>query len=98
MAMGDQRLDIILYGATGFTGEHILKRLVDEKNITYGIAGRNQARMEKLLAKVGKKAGELEITYVGIQNMIYNQLYIETVVSCQVISHASYWTLFICAV
>ncbi len=50
-------LDVIIFGATGFTGKytvlHAVKLLSDLK---WGIAGRSQQKLESVLKEMGKKA------------------------------------------
>lgn len=55
--MGDKRYDIVLYGASGFTGVHILKRLIAEPNLTFAVAGRSKKRLEGALEEVGSLTG-----------------------------------------
>lgn len=53
----DRQLDIIIFGATGFTGKYTvlnaIKLLADFK---WGIAGRNQQKLEAVLKEMGEKA------------------------------------------
>ncbi len=52
--MVNKTYDIIVYGATGFTGQLICEYLnnhQDAKNIKWGIAGRNQQKLEKISNK-----------------------------------------------
>ncbi|VDM95626.1 unnamed protein product [Thelazia callipaeda] len=55
------RYDIVLYGASGFTGGYVLKLLVQEQeqqNITFAIAGRSDLRLKKLLESTGQEMGK----------------------------------------
>lgn len=60
--MSDERLDIIVFGATGFTGKYAVTevlRLAKEKgNLTWGISGRNKQKLDSLLDEVSKKTGK----------------------------------------
>lgn len=47
-------VDVVLYGATGHTGQLTAKALEDEK-VTYAIAGRDPGRLEKLSASLPSK-------------------------------------------
>lgn len=53
------RLDLIIFGATGFTGkrtvEELVKILKTKGPLTWGIAGRSKEKLEKVLEEVGKK-------------------------------------------
>lgn len=47
------RLNIIVFGATGFTGKIVARELVElakHESFSWGIAGRSQAKMDKVLA------------------------------------------------
>lgn len=52
-----RELDVVIFGATGFTGKytvlHAVKLLSDLK---WGIAGRSQQKLESVLKEMGKKA------------------------------------------
>ena len=46
--------DIIVFGATGFTGQQVAKYFQDKKiTHSWAIAGRNQAKLEKLADSIG---------------------------------------------
>lgn len=54
------RLDILIFGATGFTGLHCIpyiNKLSKEKgrNLTWGVAGRSEERLRKVLKDMGEK-------------------------------------------
>ncbi|KAM3716931.1 Lipid droplet localized protein [Dirofilaria immitis] len=52
------RYDIVLYGASGFTGAYVLKLLVEQQNqenVSFAIAGRNEARLKKLLENMSQE-------------------------------------------
>ena len=57
--------DIIVWGATGFTGRLVVEYLLEtygvDKTLRWAIAGRNQAKLEALKAEFGTTAGELAI-------------------------------------
>lgn len=56
-----QRLDFVIFGATGFTGQYTVLELIrisGQKPCTWGVAGRNKAKLTALLAKLGTKAGK----------------------------------------
>ncbi|XP_059479914.1 saccharopine dehydrogenase-like oxidoreductase [Neocloeon triangulifer] len=55
------RLDIIIFGATGYTGkvgiEEIIPLAKEKGGLTWGIAGRNQKKLQDALDDVAKKTG-----------------------------------------
>lgn len=54
------KLDIILFGATGFTGRHAVEALINiskEKGITWGVAARNKEKLTNLLKEISDKTG-----------------------------------------
>nr|XP_022910544.1 saccharopine dehydrogenase-like oxidoreductase [Onthophagus taurus]XP_022910545.1 saccharopine dehydrogenase-like oxidoreductase [Onthophagus taurus] len=71
------RLDIIIFGATGFTGRRIVPRLheilkKENLNLTWGIAGRSKNKLKEVLIeaeqKTGDKLDEIEIIEADINN------------------------------
>lgn len=57
-----ERLDIVLFGATGFTGKHaipILNRLAQarNRNLKWGVAGRSQVKLREVLLECQKQLG-----------------------------------------
>lgn len=70
--MAEGRLDIVIFGATGFTGQHVVKeaaRLSKVKGFTWGVAGR---RKEALEALVGDAGNSLFVTKCK-KNLVQNQ-------------------------
>jgi len=61
----EREFDIILWGATGFTGrlvaEYLLGRYGSGADLRWALAGRNQARLEAVRAGLGHAAAELPI-------------------------------------
>ncbi|KAJ8918083.1 hypothetical protein NQ315_011540 [Exocentrus adspersus] len=54
------RLDLLLLGATGFTGLHCIPYIhklskADGRNLTWGVAGRSEEKLKQVLEDVGKK-------------------------------------------
>lgn len=50
------RLDIIIMGATGFTGMHCIPQIHHiAKSASWGIAGRSEEKLQKVLEKMGKQ-------------------------------------------
>ncbi len=63
--MSERELDVIVYGATGFTGRLVAEYLVREydvdKDLRWAIAGRSKDKLEQLRAELGEKAAALPI-------------------------------------
>lgn len=58
----EDRLDIIIFGATGFTGLHCIPYVAkltksDGRNLSWGVAGRSEEKLKTILTDVGKKLG-----------------------------------------
>ena len=59
--MSSRPFDLILFGATGFTGRLVAEYLVQNANCRWAIAGRNKSKLEKLRSDLGLTAEELPI-------------------------------------
>jgi short subunit dehydrogenase-like uncharacterized protein len=60
MASEGKKLDVIIFGATGFTGKvavYEIVKLAKEKNITWGISGRNRNKLDNVLKEAEEKTG-----------------------------------------
>jgi short subunit dehydrogenase-like uncharacterized protein len=60
MASEGVKLDVIIFGATGYTGKiavYEIVKLAKEKNITWGISGRNGNKLHNVLKEVEGKTG-----------------------------------------
>lgn len=60
MASEGEKLDLIIFGATGFTGKiavYEIVKLAKEKSITWGISGRNRNKLDNVLKEVEEKTG-----------------------------------------
>lgn len=58
--MSAKRLDIVIFGATGFTGRVAVKEaasLSKKYNFTWGIAGRRQEALEAVINKFAPNSG-----------------------------------------
>jgi short subunit dehydrogenase-like uncharacterized protein len=58
-SQGD-KLDIIIFGATGFTGKvavYEIHRLAKEKGFTWGISGRSKNKLDDVLKELTEKTG-----------------------------------------
>lgn len=64
--MSERELDVIIFGATGFTGKYtVLKAVNLLKDFKWGIAGRSKAKLEKVLQEMGQKA-EADLSKIPI--------------------------------
>jgi short subunit dehydrogenase-like uncharacterized protein len=60
MASEGEKLDLIIFGATGFTGKvaiYEIVKLAKEKKITWGISGRSRNKLDNVLKEVEEKTG-----------------------------------------
>uniref|UniRef100_A0A1B6C8Z6 Saccharopine dehydrogenase NADP binding domain-containing protein n=2 Tax=Clastoptera arizonana TaxID=38151 RepID=A0A1B6C8Z6_9HEMI len=60
--MGLNKLDFIIFGATGFTGQFVvlkmLERAKNEENLTWGVAGRSDVKLKELLKSISDETGK----------------------------------------
>lgn len=58
---GDQKYDIVIFGASGFTGKFVVEevaRISDEEGgLTWAIAGRSMEKLQTVLANASKATG-----------------------------------------
>lgn len=56
------RLDLLVFGATGFTGKFVVREVTKlatvKGNLQWGIAGRNETDLKELLRTLSNKTGE----------------------------------------
>ncbi|EDW10260.1 saccharopine dehydrogenase-like oxidoreductase [Drosophila mojavensis] len=53
------RLDVVIFGASGFTGKHTVYEAISVlEGLRWGIAGRNREKLEEVLDEMGIKAGQ----------------------------------------
>lgn len=56
-----RKYDIIVFGASGFTGQFVVKEMIHFSqiyNLTWAIAGRNSKKLQTVLDNLCKKQGE----------------------------------------
>lgn len=56
------RFDIVIYGATGFTGKWVIRQLVNSDlfaDISWAIAGRSEQKLKQVLEELAKTTGDL---------------------------------------
>ncbi len=65
-AKGNREFDVIVYGATGFTGtlvaEYLLRQYGVNRDLKWSIAGRSASKLESVKTSLGEKAADLDIT------------------------------------
>ncbi|KAK9871270.1 hypothetical protein WA026_011540 [Henosepilachna vigintioctopunctata] len=66
-----EKLDIILFGVTGFTGKHALYYLhkfavAKGRNLTWGVAGRNETKIKTIMTDLEQKTGDANVSKVPI--------------------------------
>jgi short subunit dehydrogenase-like uncharacterized protein len=63
-----REFDVIVWGATGFTGtlvaEYLMRQYGTDRGLRWAVAGRNKEKLEKLRQSLGVRPGELE-TFVA---------------------------------
>ena len=56
------RLDLVVFGATGFTGQFVVEEIAriegEHAGLTWGIAGRSRAKLEKIRQQAAKETGQ----------------------------------------
>lgn len=74
--MDQERLDIVIMGATGFTGKYVVReaeRLAKEKNFTWGIAGRRKDALKSVLEEFAPNSGTTILLILEI--IFFNSFY-----------------------
>ena len=58
---GDRKYDLVVFGATGFTGQFVVEELArtvgEERRVTWAVAGRDMSRLQDVLRAASKKTG-----------------------------------------
>lgn len=60
--MASDRLDIIIFGATGYTGKFVVKNTVHlckEHKLRFGVAGRKQEALEAVIKEFASDIGKI---------------------------------------
>ncbi|VDM48353.1 unnamed protein product [Toxocara canis] len=53
------RYDIVVFGATGFTGTWVVELIVKaDENVEFAVAGRSEVKLKKVLDYVSKRTGK----------------------------------------
>ncbi|XP_071447287.1 saccharopine dehydrogenase-like oxidoreductase [Hetaerina americana] len=62
MSSAETRLDVIIFGATGFTGKHAVTEMIalmkERPSLAWGISGRSKPKLEELLKTQAELTGE----------------------------------------
>lgn len=69
--MAEDRLSLIIFGATGFTGKHIVKevaRFAHQQQFKFGIAGRRKEGLEAVLKEFAPDAENVPIVIADIKD------------------------------
>lgn len=69
--MSAERYDIVIFGATGFTGQFVVEEVArvadEEKGLTWAVAGRSMEKLQKILENASKRTSkDLENTPIII--------------------------------
>lgn len=62
--MTNDRLDIIIFGATGYTGKYVVKNAVHmckDKKMKFGVAGRRKEALDIVVKEFTSDIGTLKI-------------------------------------
>lgn len=62
MSSSEGKYDIVVFGATGFTGEYVVEeiaRTIEAEKLTWAVAGRNMAKLQKTLSSASQHTGEI---------------------------------------
>jgi short subunit dehydrogenase-like uncharacterized protein len=60
MFSSSDRYDLVIYGASGFTGQYVLEAFVNSDEytkLTVAVAGRSEAKLQKTLTYVSELTG-----------------------------------------
>ncbi|KAH8310993.1 hypothetical protein KR044_003793 [Drosophila immigrans] len=85
--MATERLDVIIFGATGFTGKYTVYEAVSVlKDLRWGIAGRNREKLQSVLKEMGAKAKkDLSHIPIVIADVNDQQSLLEMAKSCRIV-------------
>lgn len=69
--MENDKLDVIIFGATGFTGKYVVKeaaRLAKETKIKFGVAGRRKEALESVVKSCAPDIEDVPVIIADIKN------------------------------
>lgn len=76
--MATDRLDMIIFGATGFTGKYAVQKAVQfckEETMNFGVAGRRKEAIEDVLKEFASDIGKIRFT-TGFLYFLLNRMYL----------------------
>ncbi|KAH8247774.1 hypothetical protein KR038_009658 [Drosophila bunnanda] len=85
--MAAKKLDAIIFGATGFTGKYtVLEAVSVLKGLSWGIAGRNQEKLQAVLREMGAKSKtDLSQTPIVIADVNNEASLLEMAKRCRIV-------------
>lgn len=85
--MAAEKLDVIIFGATGFTGKYTVYEACSVlENLRWGVAGRNREKLEAVLKEMGAKANKnLMNTPIIIADINDEKSLVEMAKRCRVV-------------
>lgn len=85
--MATERLDVIIFGATGFTGKFTVFEAISVlKDLRWGIAGRNREKLQSVLKEMGTKAKkDLSQTPIIVADVNDEASLLEMAKSCRIV-------------
>jgi short subunit dehydrogenase-like uncharacterized protein len=68
----DAKYDVVLFGATGFTGQYVLKYMMDKypKSVKWALAGRSKERIQKKIAEMATELGQQATDHQNIDILL----------------------------
>jgi len=69
--MADDRLDIVIFGATGFTGKYVVKKathMCKEQKMKFGVAGRRKEALEAVVKEFASDIEDVPIILADIKD------------------------------
>lgn len=79
-AASDRKYNIIVFGATGFTGKHIIEEILKtikaghSETFTWAVAGRSLEKLEETLNEVSKITGYFHTKLINYKLYSQNQI------------------------
>lgn len=82
-----RKLDVVIFGATGFTGKYtILEGVKILAGLRWGVAGRSRPKLEATLAEIGQKAGQdLSQTPIVLAELDNERSLVQMASECRVV-------------
>jgi len=68
MVIKGRKYNIVIFGATGFTGKHVILEIIktlenssDEEKFTWAVAGRSISKLDDVLQEMSQESGTFRI-------------------------------------